>query len=262
MKKEIAATISKFRNETESLDKKVVIIFISIALLQTISFYFSSARFFRQFFYLDYFDSPYFSFYQYLYWFNGDFITLFVLPCLIIKLVLKEKIQSYGVRAGKYRKGLKWTLLFSAVMVVVVWFASALPSFTSYYPQLSMAKDDWKIFVVFEAVLFIYLFAWEFFWRGFMLFGLEEKFGLYAIFIQMVPFVIMHNGKPLMETLGAIIGGLLLGVLALKTRSFIYCVLVHFCVIFSIDFIAILRYKANNNGIGIISFVEVIRHLF
>lgn len=261
MKEKIGLIVSKIKHETEGLDKKVVTVFLSVALLQTISFYFSSAKFFRTLFYLELFDNPYFSFYQYLYWFNGDFITLFVLPVLIIKLLLKERLSTYGMKTGQWRKGLKWTIVFSLTMIVIIWFASALPSFVGYYPQLSLAKNDWKIFFVFEAALLLYLVAWEFFWRGFMLFGLEERFGIYAIFIQMVPFVIMHNGKPLMETLGAIAGGLLLGMLALRTRSFIYCVLVHFCVIFSIDFFAILRYKAGNTGVGIFSFIEVVRQL-
>jgi hypothetical protein len=56
------------------------------------------------------------------------------------------------------------------------------------------------------------------------LFGLKEKFGFYAVLIQMIPFVILHNGKPELETFGAIAGGIALGILALRTKSFYYCV--------------------------------------
>ena len=95
-----------------------------------------------------------------------------------------------------------------------------------------------------------------------MLFGLEEKFGYYAIFIQMIPFLILHNGKPVLEAFGAIIAGLALGVLAYRTRSIFYCVFTHACVMFSIDFISILRYRADNYGVGFYSLIHVFKQIF
>lgn len=106
------------------------------------------------------------------------------------------------------------------------------------------------------------MFAWEFMWRGYMLFGLEEKFGYYSVLIQMIPFVILHNGKPFLETFGAIFGGIALGILALRTRSFYYCVVIHIGVMFSIDFVSTLRFRANEYGIGIESFINLIKQIF
>jgi uncharacterized protein len=81
------------------------------------------------------------------------------------------------------------------------------------YPHLPAARDSWNIFFIYESGMLLYMFAWEFIWRGFMLFGLKEKFGYYAVLIQMIPFVILHNGKPELETFGAIAGGIALGFL-------------------------------------------------
>jgi membrane protease YdiL (CAAX protease family) len=92
-----------------------------------------------------------------------------------------------------------------------------------------------------------------------MLFGLEEKFGYYAVLIQMIPFLILHNGKPAPETFGAILGGIALGILALRTRSIYYCVITHMSVMFSIDLISTLRYRANDFGIGISSLINVLK---
>ena len=94
-----------------------------------------------------------------------------------------------------------------------------------------------------------------------MLFGLEEKFGYYAVLIQMIPFVILHNGKPYVETFGAIIGGIALGILVFRTRSFIYCVIVHIGVMFMIDLFSVLRYRASDFGIGINSFINIIKEI-
>ena len=95
-----------------------------------------------------------------------------------------------------------------------------------------------------------------------MLFGLEEKFGYYTVFIQMIPFLILHNGKPAAETFGAITAGIALGILALRTRSILYCVIVHMSVMFNIDFISVLRYRAGDYGIGLGSLLNIIYELF
>jgi membrane protease YdiL (CAAX protease family) len=109
-----------------------------------------------------------------------------------------------------------------------------------------MAKSNWTIFIIYEIGMFTYLFAWEFIWRGFMLFGLEEKFGYYSVFIQMIPFVILHNGKPELETFSAILGGIILGIVALRTRSFIYGVFIHFAIMLSIDLFSTIRTASEN----------------
>ncbi len=258
----LLSEIKHLFTKIKELDRKVIIIFISISILQTISWYYTSRRFFRYNFFDSLQDNPNVYLIEYLYWFIGDFLTFFILPVLVIKIILKEKIKNYGVTAGDYKAGIKISLIFLSIMIPIIWFASALPDFSSAYPQLKTTIDSWNVFFIFELGLFVYLIAWEFVWRGFMLFGLKEKFGYYAIFIQMIPFLILHNGKPVLEAFGAIIAGLALGVLAFRTRSIIYCVITHACVMFSIDFISILRYKADNYGVGLLSLIHVFKQIF
>jgi membrane protease YdiL (CAAX protease family) len=57
----------------------------------------------------------------------------------------------------------------------------------------------------------------------------------------MIPYVMIHFGKPLPETLGAIIAGLVLGHLALKSRSVWLGIATHVIVATSMDFAALLR---------------------
>jgi len=234
-------------NKLKSLDRKVMIVFLAIAVLQTISWYYTSRKFFHINFYYQYFaDNEYVRLYEYLFWFVGDFITLFILPILIIKLFFKEKIANYGLKLGDYKFGLIITFISIIVMLPILWFVSASPEFAAKYPHLQMAKENWTIFIIYEIGMFIYLFSWEFIWRGFTLFGLEEKFGYYAVFIQMIPFVILHNGKPELETFSAIIGGIILGIVALRTRSFIYGVFIHFAIMLSIDLFSTFRTTTEN----------------
>jgi len=95
-----------------------------------------------------------------------------------------------------------------------------------------------------------------------MLFGLEEKFGYYSVLIQMIPFVILHNGKPVPETFGAIAGGIALGILALRTRSIYYGVITHIGVMYAIDLICTLRFRADDYGVGLNSLLNILSKIF
>ncbi len=258
----IKREVKDFLDNLKQLDRKIVTIFLAIGILQTTSWYFTSRRFFRENLF-DFFlhsKDPYL--FEYLYWFIGDLFT-FILPTfLIIKLFFKEKIKDYGFRIGDWKIGLTFSIVFLFIMIPVIWFISASDVFTQKYPHLSSARDSWNIFIIYELGMLLYMIGWEFLWRGFMLFGLEKKFGFYSIFIQMIPFVILHNGKPFIETLGAIPGGIALGWLALRTRSFYYCVVVHIGVMYSIDLISVIRFRTNEYGIGIQSLLNIIGNIF
>lgn len=243
----------------KGLDKKVLIIFLSVAVIQTISWYYTSKFFFRINLYQFFRENPQVNLLQYVYWFLGDTFSFFILPVIIISFLLKEKISNYGLKAGDSNFGLKISLAVIIFMLIAVWFISSSNTFYLTYPYLGEARENWTVFFIFEILLFVYIFSWEFIWRGFMLFGLEPKFGYYSIFIQMIPFVILHNGKPVLETFSAIIGGILLGILAIKTRSILYGVLIHCSLIFSMDLISTLRYRANEFGIGINSFFNLFK---
>jgi membrane protease YdiL (CAAX protease family) len=210
----------------------------------------------------EYFPAKIADLYANLYWFGIDIILLLLIPVLIIIFYFRENIKDYGLRSGDINTGLKvsWTVIL--FMAVLLWFISASGEFSQSYPSLKSARDISLQFLVYELALFIYIIAWEFIWRGYMLFGLEKKFGYYAVFIQMIPFVLMHSGKPFIEMLGAIPGGIFLGILALRTRSIFYGVIIHFFVMLLIDFFSILRIKSDDFGTGFDSLINIFSHLF
>jgi len=249
-------------NIIKSLNRKVVIIFISIAMLQTISWYYTSRSFFRLNLAELFKPNENISLIEYFYWFIGDFFTLLIVPVLIIKLLLKEKLSNFGFQIGDYKTGLKYSSLFILFMIPLIWVVSGSQSFASTYPHLQGARSNWSIFILLETGMLIYMMAWEFIWRGYMLFGLKEKFGYYAILIQMIPFLILHNGKPVLETFGAIFGGIALGILAWRTASFYYCVIIHTAVMFTIDFISVLRFRSSDYGIGLNSILNILKSFF
>ncbi len=125
------------------------------------------------------------------------------------------------------------------VMLPILWIVSAEPGFYSFYPMYKPAGiNDWMSY---EMVYMLQFFAVEFFFRGFCLFRLERMMGYYAIAIMVIPYALIHIHKPLPEALGSIAGGLVLGYLAIKTRSIWPGLFVHCGVAFSMDYFSLLR---------------------
>ena len=76
------------------------------------------------------------------------------------------------------------------------------------------------LFLIYQAAYLLVFVSGEAFWRGYLSFGMERDLGVYALTFMVVPYVLAHYGKPLAESLGAIVAGMTLGWLALKHRSF------------------------------------------
>jgi hypothetical protein len=64
-------------------------------------------------------------------------------------------------------------------------------------------------------------------------------FGVGAIFSMVVPYCMIHYGKPYLEACGAIVAGTVLGSLSMKTRSIYAGFLVHITVAILMDFLAL-----------------------
>jgi membrane protease YdiL (CAAX protease family) len=54
-----------------------------------------------------------------------------------------------------------------------------------------------------------------------------------------VPYCMIHFGKPMAETLAAIVAGIILGLMSLKTRSIWFGACLHVAVAMSMDFLSL-----------------------
>lgn len=149
-------------------------------------------------------------------------IYYLLIPLAASWLLFREKPQDYGIRIGRWKPSIILTTVSLGVMALILYGASKIPEFRSYY---RMYDIDWPQLLLSHA---LYMFAWEFLFRGYMLFGLERSIGKSAVFVQTIPFVLLHLGKPFLETLACIPGGFILGFIAYRTRSFLPCFIIHF----------------------------------
>ena len=137
--------------------------------------------------------------------------------------------------------GILYAFIAIIIFIPIIILVSNSENFREYFPLMNSAKEELIVFLVYEIFFLAFIFSWEFIFRGYILFGLEKKFGLYAIFVQMIPFVLLHSGKPFIETFASIFGGLFLGYLALRTRSMLYGFLIHALILVALDLIALLK---------------------
>jgi len=153
-----------------------------------------------------------------------DLIYYLLVPLAAGWLLFRDKPRDYGIRIGRWKSAALLTAVSLAVMAPILYGVSKMPEFRSYYHR---PATDWSGLLLDDALLF---FAWEFLCRGYMLFGLEKSIGKNAIFVQAIPFVLLHLGKPSLETLFCIPGGFVFGYVAYRTRSFLPCFIIHFGV--------------------------------
>lgn len=243
MKEYITHEYKKFITEVKNLDFKTNYIFVSVSIIVFVSMVFATPMFYYDHIGKDRLMSR-------IYWLLTDGLVMFLLSVISIKFVLKGKLSDFGFRMGDKKFGFTSFLIFFLVMLPIVWIASASQNFANTYPQGgSELKTNLGLFVIYELCVLVYMLGWEFLWRGYMLFGLKVKLGYYAIMIQMIPFFILHRGKPEIELFASIIAGIILGIQALRSNSFFYCWLLHSCVMVSIDTISIIRYSTDFYGI-------------
>lgn len=161
-------------------------------------------------------------------WIGFNVVVLLALPVLFRAVFLNEGLSAYGFTVGNRRRMWLWTAgLFAAVLPVLV-YAARRPEFQTYYPRLHEARYSPAAFAYLCLTVVLYLFAWEYLFRGFLLFGLAKGLGApLAIFLQAIPFGLSHFGKVPTEMYASFAAGWLLGWVCWRCRSFLPAFLVH-----------------------------------
>jgi membrane protease YdiL (CAAX protease family) len=178
---------------------------------------------------------------QLLFWVVGSVATYVFIPALVIKFAFREPISDYGLNfRGIFRSSWLYLAMF-LFMVGPLVLMSQTAAFQSKYPfyHLQRGEPFWPRLWIWEMAYACQFFALEFFFRGFMVHGLRQRFGIYAIFVMTVPYCMIHFGKPMTETFGAIGAGIILGWMSLKTRSIWLGACLHVAVAMSMDFLAL-----------------------
>ncbi|MEZ4394203.1 MAG: CPBP family intramembrane glutamic endopeptidase [Polyangiales bacterium] len=182
------------------------------------------------------------------YWSFTRSLGYFALPVLVLRL-WGERVRDYGLRTKGFLSHAWIYALFFGIVLVAVVIVAGTSEFANYYPFYKDASRSWKDFFMWEVIYAAQFFTLEFFFRGFMLFSGRESLGSGVIVAMVVPYCMIHFGKPWAEALAAILAGVVLGTLSLKTRSIWSGFLIHVTVAVSMDLAAMLQTRGLPGGI-------------
>ena len=151
----------------------------------------------------------------------GALIYYMILPILAIIFLLRRNPLDFGFRLGNIKIWLFHVALTFLVGLPILYITSRSSSLVEYYTIEQFNLTRYSLDTT------VYLFAWEFLCRGFLLFGLKDKFKEGSILIQMVPFALLHLGKPEIETISTILMGFFLGYIVYRGNSYWPAFIIH-----------------------------------
>lgn len=238
------------RTRTET-DYRPAIALVLLAVTLTIHDYYGGRSFFNSTIVpvLEHFEAKgstwvklekYRDLYSYAWWSFARILGYVFVPILVWKTFFRrDSILDMGMRV----KGILSHAWIYGLSLVVVFIAMGILSnqqdFLTYYPFYKGASRSWFDLLMWEALYFSQFLALEFYFRGFLLDSMRRTMGSAAIFVVAVPYCMIHYGKPYLEAHGAIIAGIVLGSLAMRTRSIYGGFLVHITVAGLMDYMAL-----------------------
>lgn len=180
-------------------------------------------------------------FHQRVFWAAARASIYLVVPVAVIKLLLRDSLIEYGGRLrGILASGKTYLVMFGVIAPFVVG-ASFTAGFQAKYPYYRMEPGEsvWPWLLGWELLYALQFVGLEFFYRGFLLHGIRHRIGYPAVFMMMMPYMMIHLGKPLPECLGSIIAGFVLGTLSLKSGSVWWGAAIHIAVAWLMDGLSI-----------------------
>jgi uncharacterized protein len=155
-----------------------------------------------------------------------------VFPLLVILIILRKNPLKFGLGRGNPRVWGFYTIVICVIAATILFASSYNGALQTYYQD-----KGFNFFTYFLAQV-ASLSAQEFMYRGFLLFGLKDKFQEGAILLQTIPFVLMHLGKPELETVSTIITGILFGYVCYRGKSYWPALIIHlFINVFFVSYI-------------------------
>ena len=238
-----------------SINFKIITVCVSTAIILTLNKYLGDTQFLKSFLLSVGFikqantlDSLFITssnalFNKLIYWAVVTIFFYVVPPFIIIKLIFKEKLSSFGLGIKEAFSDYKLYIIMLLVMIPVIFLCSKNVNFQNNYPfyRLSNGESLTQHLIIWEIVYCFQFFALEFFFRGFLLHGIKNRFGFYSIFVMIIPYCMIHFGKPFPETLVSIIAGIVLGLLSLKSKRIWLGVLIHCSIALFMDFFALYQ---------------------
>ena len=165
------------------------------------------------------------------------FLYYGIFPILVILIILRKNPLDFGLKWGSPRTWWFYVGVTCVIAAIVLYASSFSTELQEYYRE-----EGFNLFTYF-LIQCVSLASQEFMYRGFLLFGLADKFKEGSILLQTIPFVLLHLGKPELETISTIITGIIFGYIAYRGKSFWPAFIIHLFI--NVFFVGIINLRAN-----------------
>lgn len=171
------------------------------------------------------------------------FLSMGVAPIVICLICLPAyNLADYGLTFISETTifSVVWTVGLCVLVVPLAYFSAKKPKNLVNYPQIRAKNWTKKIVFINAFGWAIYLFGYEFLFRGVLLFPLVDSIGVWpAIAVNIALYSATHIPKGLDETIGAIPLGLVLCLLTLASGTIWIAFLVHVAMAWTNSFTAL-----------------------
>lgn len=154
----------------------------------------------------------------------------FILGCLPLSIILlsgTKDLSHFGLGRPKMESYF-WTILLSLIIVPMNYFISGTKGNLKMYPQIR--EIEWPVGLIVQSAFswILYLFSYEFLFRGFLFFASLPVLGLpWAIVLNTIIYSLVHLPKGYREIIGSVPLGILLCYLTFTTGSIWVAVFSH-----------------------------------
>jgi membrane protease YdiL (CAAX protease family) len=171
------------------------------------------------------------------------FLSMGVISGLLCLVFLPEySLADYGFTyiPGTFLFTILWTIALSVLVIPLAYISAQKPKNLINYPQIRAKLWTRKTILINALGWALYLFGYEFMFRGILLFPLVDHFGVWpAIAINIALYSATHVPKGLEETIGAVPLGLVLCLLTISSGTIWIAFFVHLAMAWTNSFTAL-----------------------
>jgi membrane protease YdiL (CAAX protease family) len=171
------------------------------------------------------------------------FLSMGVIPTIICLVYLPEislKKLGFSFISDTFLFTITWIVGLSILVIPLIYFSAKNPKNLVNYPQIRAKIWTKKTIFINALGWFLYLFGYEFLFRGVLLIPLIEPLGMWpAIAINIALYSATHIPKGLDETIGAIPLGFVLCLLTISSGTIWIAFIVHVVMAWTNTFTAL-----------------------
>lgn len=167
-------------------------------------------------------------------------LFLGIIPGFIILTFLPYSLTDLGVHFQAAGNTIPWILGIGVIVVCLSYLSRKSPENLKNYPQIRVQDWNVRLFILNAISWAGFLMAYEFLFRGILLFTLFDIWGTWpAVAINTFIYALVHFPKGPRETIGAMPLGLILCLVTLHTGNIWTAFLVHLFMALSNDYFSV-----------------------